>query len=30
MRLNCGLNFYEKNAALIARSRHRLNKKPTS
>ena len=30
MRLNCGLNFYEKNAALIAPSRHRLNKKPTS
>src|SRR5881275_2444307 len=30
MRLNCGLNFYEKNAALIARARHRLNKKLAS
>src|SRR5437773_12562715 len=30
MRLNCGLNFYEKNAALIARLRHRLNKKQTN
>ncbi len=32
MRLNCGLNFYEKNAALIARlTRHRnLSKKLTS
>jgi four helix bundle protein len=30
MRLNCGLNFCERNAALITRSRHRLNKRPTS
>jgi hypothetical protein len=29
MRLNRRLNFYEKSAALIAPSSHRLNKKPT-